>query len=208
MTNSRSAQGRSGDGHTVSGPFALEIGVSPDRLRGFDTHVQRRLSALQGQFTAQEAYDQMLPSDPLLYEVYTKARPEVAGELAHGITILYPGRVGNEFFMTKGHYHALRETAEIYYCLKGRGLLLMETEGGEWAAEEFSPGRLVYVAPCWAHRSINTGSEELILFFAFPANAGHDYATIEQRGFRKIVVQRNGSIEMVDNPRWSSAVAR
>jgi glucose-6-phosphate isomerase len=150
----------------------------------------------------------MVPFDPLIYEVYTNQRPEIAGELCHGITIVHPGLVGNEFFMTKGHYHAVRETAEIYYCLSGRGLMLMDTDDGDWAAEEFQPGRVVYSAPSWSHRSINTGIDDLVLFFAFPGNAGHDYAMIEQRGFRKIVVQRNGSIEVVDNPRWSSAVAR
>ena len=31
-------------------------------------------------------------------------RPEVAGELLHGVSVIHPGVVGNEFFMTKGHF--------------------------------------------------------------------------------------------------------
>jgi len=146
----------------------------------------------------------MLSADPLVYEVYEMRRPEVAGELLHGITIIRPGLVGDEFFMTKGHYHAVRETAEIYYCLRGRGLLMLETEMGDWAAEEFEPGRVVYAPPCWAHRSINTGTEDLVVFFAYPGHAGHDYAAIQKRGFQKTVMHRNGGIEFVDNPRWSA----
>lgn len=191
-----------------SRPFAFDLGVGAELLKRFDSHVLRLLSALQGQFIDQQAYAQLLPFDPVIYEVYEMRRPEVAGELLHGITIVHPGRVGNEFFMTKGHYHAVRETAEIYYCLHGRGQLLMETEEGDWAAEEFSPGRLVYAAPRWAHRSINTGTDDLVVFFAYPGHAGHDYATIEQRGFRKAVIQRDGRVEVTNNPRWSATVAR
>ncbi len=208
MKNSYPTQGVNGGVPGGSRPFALELDVGPELLRGFDTHLQRRLSSLQGLFNAEHAYAQMVLSDPLVYEVYEKRRPEVAGELLHGVTILHPGRVGDEFFMTKGHYHAVRATAEIYYCLHGSGFLLMETEEGDWAAEEFAPGRLVYAPPCWAHRSINTGTDDLTVFFAYPGHSGHDYGTIEQRGFRKRVIQRNGCVQVVDNPRWSAAVER
>jgi glucose-6-phosphate isomerase len=46
------------------------------------------------------------------------------------------------------------------------------------------------------------GVEPLITFFAFPGDAGHDYGTIETKGFRKIVVDRDGEPELLDNPRW------
>ena len=108
--------------------------------------------------------------------------------------------------MTKGHFHSVRATAEIYYCLHGSGVLLMENAEGDWAAETLTPGRVVYVAPYWAHRSINTGqSEDLVTFFVYPGHAGHDYATIEQRGFRKRVIARGGGFEVVDNPVWLAA---
>jgi glucose-6-phosphate isomerase len=34
---------------------------------------------------------------------------------------------------------------------------------------------------------------------------GHDYGTIETRGFRKLVVEQNGSQATIDNPRWEKA---
>ena len=144
--------------------------------------------------------------DPVSYQVYELRRPEVAGELLHGLSVVHPGKVGDEYFMTKGHFHSVRDTGEIYHCLKGRGFLLMENEDGDSAAEELSPGRVVYVPPCWAHRSINTHpSEDLVTLFAYPGNAGHDYGTIEQRGFRKRVIDRCGIPEMIDNPLPASA---
>ena len=43
------------------------------------------------------------------------------------ISKLYPGTVGDECFMTKGHYHAVPATAEVYLCLRGRGRMMMKT---------------------------------------------------------------------------------
>ena len=47
----------------------------------------------------------MLGQNPVLYEVYEIKRPELAGELMYGISIVHPGKVGEEYFMTKGHFH-------------------------------------------------------------------------------------------------------
>lgn len=186
-----------------SRPFGIELILPPASPGGFDSHLERRLSALHGQFTDKQAYKTLVASDPIVYEVYEVRRPEVPGELLHGLSIVHPGRVGSEYFMTKGHFHLVRETAEIYYSLKGNGVLLMESEQGEWAAETLTPGRIVYVPPGWAHRSINTDDgEDLVTFFAYPGNAGHDYGTIEQRGFRKLVVARGG-VTFIDNPAWA-----
>jgi glucose-6-phosphate isomerase len=192
--------------HTVASitrPFGFDLMGPCAPPVAFDGHLERRLSMLRGQFSDEEAYARLLVSDPLIYQVYEMRRPEVPGELAHGISIVHSGRVGEEFYMTKGHFHSVRETAEIYYCLRGHGLMLMENEAGDWAAETLTPGRIVYVAPCWAHRSINTSdSEDLVTFFIYPGHAGHDYATIERRGFRKLVLARNRGFEIVDNPLW------
>ena len=111
--------------------------------------------------------------DPLIYEVFENRRPETAGELLSGLSVVHPGRVGNEYFMTKGHYHAVRGTAEIYYCLEGKGVLVMENEAGETSVEEFSPGRVVYVTPGSAHRSVNTGADDLVTVFVYPGHCGH-----------------------------------
>ncbi|MBK7218281.1 MAG: hypothetical protein IPH95_14815 [Candidatus Promineofilum sp.] len=127
----------------------------------------------------------------------------MAGEVLHGISIVHPGQVGDEYFMTKGHFHTVLETAEVYHCLKGEGYMVMETPEGEWAVAELRPGVVLYVLPRWAHRSVNTGAGDLVTLFAYPGHAGHDYGTIEQKGFRKLVVERDGRAAVVDNPRWS-----
>jgi glucose-6-phosphate isomerase len=188
-------------------PFDLQ---GPDYIPSrYDNHIQRRLSNMQGQYQDQEAYRSLLAKgDRLLYEVYELRRPEVAGELLHGISIVHPGKVGSEYTMTKGHFHTVLETGEIYYILKGRGYMVMENSEGQAAVEELCPGRVLYVLPRWAHRSVNASpDEDLVMFFIYPGNAGHDYGTIESQGFRKLVVERDGHPAIIDNPRWVAPVS-
>jgi glucose-6-phosphate isomerase len=178
--------------------------VIPTRV---DNHIERRLSAMKGQFLDQTAYQAILArEDPLVYEVYEIKRPEIEGELLMGISIVHPGKVGSEYFMTKGHFHTVLETAEVYYCLRGEGYMVMETPEGEACVEALAPGRVLYVPPCWAHRSVCTSrQEDLVTFFIYPGNAGHDYGTIEQKGFRKLVVEGAAGIKIIDNSRWKNA---
>ena len=111
--------------------------------------------------------------------------------------------------MTKGHFHTVLETAEVYFCLKGEGMIVMETPEGDWAVEELRPGRVLYVPPRWAHRSVNTGfQEDLVTFCVYPGHSGHDYGTIEAQGFCKVVVEENGQPKIIDNPRWSRSKER
>lgn len=185
-------------------PYSVDVSVEDKILSEFDNHIVRRLSAMEGQFHDEDAYRATLADDdPALYEVYELERPELAGELRHGLSVVHPGTIGDEFYMTKGHFHQVLETAEIYYCLRGRGAMVMETPEGDWAIEELEPGSVLYVPPRWAHRSVNTGLDDsLVTFFAYPSNAGHDYGSIEKQGFRKLILNRDGEPEIVDNPRW------
>jgi glucose-6-phosphate isomerase len=184
-------------------PFSLKVDMAEGILSHRSHHIVRRLSALAGQFCDSEAYETLLAQEDLIiYEVYEFRRPEAEGELFFGISIIHPGKVGEEYFMTKGHFHAELETAEVYYCLEGEGRMVMETPEGESAIEEFHPNKVLYVPPRWAHRSVNTNPmDDLVLFFVYPAYAGHDYRTIEQSGFKKLVIERQGIPHIVDNPR-------
>lgn len=186
-------------------PFTFDIIQAEEIiLSKYDNHIERRLSKMKGQFLDQEAYQNLMDEeDSILYEVYEVKRPEIEGELLHGLSIVHPGKVGGEYNMTKGHFHTVLETAEIYYCLRGEGFMVMETPEGDWSVEPLKPGSVLYVPPRWAHRSVNTSlTEDLVTFFVYPGNAGHDYGSIEEQGYRKLVVERNGKAEIVDNPRW------
>ena len=184
---------------SISIPFDLVTGLS-----GGVEPICRKLSAMAGMYADEQAFDEMVAaSDPTVYEFYDLGMPDEAGDIAFGTSITYPGKVGDEYFMTKGHFHSILDTAEVYYCLRGRGRMMMENPEGDWEARELTAGVAVYVPARYAHRSINTASDEpLVTFFAFRADAGHDYGTIEVRGFRKLVVERDGQAVIVDNPKW------
>ncbi|WP_456394787.1 glucose-6-phosphate isomerase [Thermococcus sp.] len=177
----------------------LETGVIPGAKK-----LVRRLSDLKGYFIDGEAYNELLREDPVVYEVYAIEQEENEGDLNFATTVLHPGKVGKEFFFTKGHYHSKADRAEIYYAIKGRGGMLLQTPEGraEWVPME--PGTVVYVPPYWAHRTVNTGSEPFIFLAVYPADAGHDYGSINDRGFSKLVIEEGGEVRVVDNPRWKA----
>ena len=180
--------------------FALETGISGDKASS-----KRHLSNLKGMVADEAALEEMMKKeDSLVYEFYEMGVPEHPGDLAFGTSICYPGKVGDEYFMTKGHFHTILDTAEVYLCLKGRGLMLMENPEGDVTHEILTPGKMVYVPKRYAHRSVNIGNEPFVQFFVFRADAGHDYGTIETKGFRKLVVQRDGDFAIIDNPKWGS----
>ena len=119
-----------------------------------------------------------------------------------GTSILHPGKIGDEYYFTKGHYHSKLDTAEAYYCLSGEGFMLIENPEGDWRAIPMKGGEAVYVPKRYAHRTVNTGKTDLVTFFAFGGEAGHDYGTIETKGYRKLIVERDGKPEIIDNPKW------
>jgi glucose-6-phosphate isomerase len=186
-------------------PFTIDVKMPGPELSQYDNHIRRSLSNMKGQFNDEAAFEAMLAAeDRLLYEVYEFRRPEVEGELLSGFSIIHPGKVGSEYNMTKGHFHSVLETAEVYYILGGQGCMVMETPEGDSSVADLCPGRILYVPPRWAHRTVNTGDKDLVMLFIYPGNAGHDYGTIERQGFRKLVVEVDGKPQIVDNPRWSA----
>lgn len=163
-----------------------------DPLRGqiADAPVlERRLTDLRGYFADERAYAAALAREnALLYTVSNVEPAQGEGALHYGITCLLPGRVGDEYYLTKGHYHAWRPAAEYYMGLNGEGILLLEDETGHSWTLPLTPNSGVYVPGNTAHRTMNVGTTPLTFLGIYPANAGHDYATIVDRNFRQVVV--------------------
>ena len=164
---------------------------------------RRCLSQMKNMYLDQEAVTAILEKDdPVIYEFYELGCPERTGDLLFGTTILYPGTVGEEYYMTKGHFHTILDSAEVYYTLNGEGIMILENPEGDTRECPLRKGEALYVPRRYAHRSVNTGDKPLVMYFTFQADAGHDYGTIETKGYRKIVLEKDGRPVIIDNPRW------
>lgn len=184
-------------------PFSSSLGgvtgICPYKAR-----VERRLSDLSGYFQDEKLAKEMLSrgDNPRIYEVYEVPQPSIEGLLNVGCTILYPGKVGDEYYFTKGHFHQKKMTSEIYIGLEGEGVILIQDRRGEVKSIAIKPNILVYIPPNTAHRSINSGESRMVFLAVYPSDAGHDYESIERTGFAKIVVERGGKPTLEDNPQF------
>ena len=184
-------------------PFAAKLEFQNGLLEPYGRKTVRRLSDMRGMYLDIAATEELLKQgDPVLYEVYEVDVPHEEGQLIYCTSIIYPGQVGDEYHMTKGHFHSKEGTAEIYFGLHGGGYLLMQTRDDQVNVIEMVPGTVAYIPPFWAHRTINIGDEKFVFFGVYPGDAGHNYGTIEEEGFAKLVVERNGKPALVDNPQY------
>ncbi|MGE5481852.1 MAG: glucose-6-phosphate isomerase family protein [Bacteroidota bacterium] len=170
-------------------PFVRHVDPASHLLVDPQNRIVRRVSDMRGMYGDAAAEAELVANgDPVLYDMLEGDALNTPGDLAFCTTVLHPGKVGDEYFMTKGHLHVLRDRAEVYYILAGRGALVCETPEGEVDVREVGAGDVYYVPGGWAHRTVNVGAEDLVFFAIYPAEAGHDYAFIEERGFRKRIV--------------------
>ena len=176
-------------------PFGVAIDLTTGEMAEPDNHHVTRASTMIPYYADRAAIQRLVDEhgDPVHYEVFEKDIPQTEGHILICISKLLPGKVRDEFFMTKGHYHTVLATAETYLCLAGEGYMLMKTRGGRCLWERMTPGRLVYCPPSWAHRSINTGSVPLVSLCNYPAHAGHNYGDFVTEGFPRRCFDRGGS---------------
>ena len=153
----------------------------------------KKLGQLGGIFRDAERWAAM-DAETLVYEVQwvEPVAQGTEGGLFWGNSVIYPGRVGDEYFMTHGHIHLLRNRAEFYATSEGEGMLVMVSADGRAWAEEMRPGSLHYVTGHTAHRVANIGSQPLRFIACWPSDAGHDYGSIKDTGMGARLICRDG----------------
>lgn len=179
----------------------LRVHLKNGRLSGDGVQdSRRRLKDLENVFDNEAARKQM-DGDQVVYEVqaHFPVPAGTTGGLFFGTSTIYPGKVGQEYFMTKGHFHTLADRGEYYWCIQGEGvLILMDTNRKTWA-ERMSPGSLHYIGGHVAHRVANTSKKPLIFEACWPADAGHDYNSIAEKGFPARLLEVDGEPQLVEN---------
>lgn len=180
-------------------PFKLDFDLASGLCKQFSS-TKRYLSDMKGMYLDEDTRIRMqIENNQLVYEFFEPGTPEQEGDVAFGTSIVYPGMVGREYFMTNGHFHNRLETAEVYICLRGEGYMMQENPEGEWDAVPLKPGVAVYCPKRFAHRSINIGTEPLVTFYALRGDAGHNYGIIKDLGFSKLIVRSSCGSEIIDN---------
>jgi glucose-6-phosphate isomerase len=72
---------------------------------------------------------------------------------------LYPGKVNDEFKMTRGHSH---DADEVYLVLKGSGHIIVDNK-----KTSIKRGDLITIPKNVWHRTVNTGKEKLVFLTVF-----------------------------------------
>jgi len=179
----------------------VEVSLNDLSLKGELVIYQRRLiKNIASIFLDQEAL-KLMPSETPVYTVQSwfPVAEGIPGGLFFGASTIIPGKVGNEYFMTKGHFHLQSDRAEFYWGVQGTGMLiLMDRDRNTWA-EEVYPGSLHYIGGDIAHRLANTGNENLIVGACWPSDAGHDYEEIAVNGFSARLLEVEGKPMLVES---------
>ncbi len=155
---------------------------------------EKKLGDLQGVFHDEQAWRH---SDPtaVVYRVWwwQPVSEGTEGGLFWGTTEIQPGRVGDEYYMTRGHRHRIADRAEFYATIVGNGMLVLRDDAGNARTEDMTPGSLHYISGNVAHRVVNTGTVPLRFVACWPSDAGHDYDVATNGGFGIRVIERNGA---------------
>ena len=180
---------------TVPDPGLLTLGAD-GVMKGSTSSYEKRLGDMAGVYRDDAAYREAVGErgpDFLVYRVEEHRNVDGEGALIIGTSTLQPGRYGDEFAVTRGHLHAKADRAELYYCLSGTGVMLLETFDGKSEALPMRPGDAVHVPGHWVHRSVNVGDEPFVTLFCYGADAGQDYELIRRAGGMKSLVVADGS---------------
>ena len=152
---------------------------------------QRVLGDLKGLF-ANEGARAAMDQARLAYKVqcHFPVADGTPGGLFFGVTHLEPGLVGDEYMMTKGHFHAAADRGEYYWGIQGQGALILMDAERRTRVEWVRPGSLHYIPGHTAHRMANTGDSLFSFGACWPSDAGHDYASIAKAGFSARLLKR------------------
>lgn len=152
---------------------------------------------------------EMTGPDPV-YRVFT----ELGDHFWINKTVITPGKLGDEYTLTFGHYHGI-DVPEKYYVAQGQGVLQLQKkhlEGDRWIFDvvdevllvRAAAGDEVVITPEYGHSWSNVGQDELILFDNWSTpHSPADYENIEKlHGLAYYLIGGNGEVKVVPNPNY------
>ena len=185
-------------------PISVQFDFASGKFDPVEIRDDRNLSDLQMMFQDKTVVAEILAdADPLIYEIWYHPFETSKSDMALGVTRLLPGKIGDEYHMTKGHIHERDDQPEIYFCVQGEGYLLLQTIDGEFPRRTLERRHhLAYSADVGAprrqYRKRNAGLCSLLPFERRPRLRPH-----YRKGFRQLLLEREGRPTLVDSPRWT-----
>lgn len=146
-----------------------------------------------------------------LYWVFNGVDPKGVWE---NITVTAPGKTGEEYPKTYGHYHGV-DVVETYKLVAGHAIFVMQAkfiENGIWIPEKVSavylikaiPGDEITITPELGHSWSNVGDSAMVTFDDW--RSGHqpsDYEPITKlKGMAYYLTEENGQVKPVVNPNY------
>ena len=131
------------------------------------------------------------------------------------ITVWAPGKLGEEYNKTFGHYHPENAVDETYHVIEGKGILQLQKrhiENGVWIKEKVDEvflikaeaGDEIIITWEYGHCWSNVGDEPLITYDNW--RSGHspsDYEPIEKlHGLAYYLLEENGEVKATPNPNY------
>ena len=151
----------------------------------------------------------------------------IRGSNNQNITVWEPGKVGQEYIKTYGHYH-VGDISETYRVLSGEGIAVVQkrvaSADGTPIDDEIESiyavhvkyGDTLYMPSEWGHLVANVGDGFLVTIDDSPVSfdkvdpvsmPGHaDYEAVKRmQGFCYYVVERDGKPALVKNSKYKKA---
>ena len=153
--------------------------------KNYENKGTRKLEDLKNRFVDKEEIKEILEEEGNLeiYETFTKTFSPIKLTL----TVVNPGTVDREFYLTKGHVHKNR-SPEFYILLEGKGSLVLQ-KAGKPKEIKLKKGNIALIPGGYAHRLANTGNKKLKVLTIYHEDSKPDY----HLKFKKRVYKKNKS---------------
>ena len=125
-------------------PIKIILDLEKGLIKPFSKKIVRRASDMLGVYSDIQANRRIIKNgNPIIYEFCESILSRKKNDLSFAMTVIYPGKIGSEYHMTKGHIH-IKPSPEIYIGVKGKGLVLMQ-ERRKLTSMEIGKGAVVYI---------------------------------------------------------------
>lgn len=133
----------------------------------------------------------------------------IEGNNDESIIVVASGKNGVEYNKTVGYFHNF-PGIEVFHCLYGQGLMLMQRNNPDGEAKEVKvvglrSGAVIEIPSGWGQTIINTGKNFLVIADNSTSNEKyHSNSEVKvKHGLSYYVIDKKGNISFEENPSYT-----